>query len=1240
MSDIVVINEIRSNHRDPGGEPFDEDEFFELSGTPGASLDGLFLIAVGERSGSVGHIETIIDLSGFSLNEDGLFWVAEGPIDQGSQTGDVPDLQLSDGELDFQNSDNTTYLLVRNFSGAVDDDDLDTDDNGVFDFLPWDVVLDAVSLVGASSASPAYSSVTVGPDTNFSPGHIFRTTDTTGDFAVGNFDFGVDDTPGLLNAPNGPGNADIPETAGSTGGIAGRLDANADGIIDDDTGSVGPVETTISEIQGSDAASPLVGQTVTVTGIVTGDFQSAGLGSNGDLGGFYIQQAEGDGDPTTSDGVFISDLTADLVDVDAGSLVQITGLVREIGGETQIIAESVQILEIAPALTLEDLVVTVDLEEIDVTTNQFGDLIPDLEAFEGMLVTFEDLTVLNIRDFDQFGSVTASAGDLPLQFTQDNAPSVVGYQAYLEDVAARTIVIDDGSTAQNPDPLQFGGQVVTDETALSTGDTISTVTGVLRFGPGAGTSSGGVTFRLNPTEDFTVSDTAPRDTLADFDGSGLVIASFNVRNFFTSLDNAANLGNSNPLGAERGADTVEEYERQLERLVEQIIAMDADVIGLQEIENNGLGEGSAIVALVNALNEALGSEQYAIVDRVVDFEGNLLDRVGGDAIQNVVIYRSDRIQLAEGSSVVALTEDAFASLGIQTDANVFDGPGSGRVPVFVTFTDPETGRDFTIINNHYQSRGFSSSDPEPAAGDGQGNNNLTRTLSSEAVLRFLETNPTGVETDNVILVGDLNAYAQEDPLTTLADSGLNNLLADVDPLENITFVFGNAVGSLDYVLGTSAIEEQVIDTAVFNVNAGESDAFDFNIFTDRDPTLFDTADPIAASDHNPVLVSLALGDNGETLFGTDGGDSLSGLGGDDLIIVRDGADVVDGGMGEDTVSYAQSSGSLVVDLSAEFTIGLIGDDILNNIEGFIGTANADTLIAGDGAPGIFRGGRGADVLTGGAARDRLNGGQGRDTLDGGPQNDLLEGGGGDDLLLGGGRNDSLRGGDGSDTLNGGDGNDLADYILSRGDDIFINLETGDVSGGDAEGDILIDVENARTSSGDDTLIARADGSRLFAGGGDDSLVGGAGDDELVAGGGDDTLVGNAGNDRLFAGKGNDRISDGAGNDDARGGRGADTLIAGAGDDTLTGGVGRFGDVFVFGGGTGSDTITDFNIQRDTLDLSGISSGATDIGSLLASVTQPAGSDNILLDLGGGDSLLLFDVNADQLSQAIILFASG
>ncbi len=261
----------------------DNDEYFELSGTPASSLDGFTYLVIGDSAaGGSGVIEQVTDLAGQSIPAGGFFVAAEATFSLATA-----DLTTS---LNFENSDNVTHLLVSGFTGA-DGQDLDTDDDGSLDLTPWAQVEDCLALLETVGAGEqTYCATTLGPDATFVPGHAFL---CPAGWEIGTFDPpGTDDTPGAANGCGGP-----------------------------------VVELEIFEIQGSGAASPVDGQVV-----ITTDNIVTAVG----LDGFFIQtpEARDDLDPDTANGIFVFTDTAPAVAV--GDQVDVTGEVDEFFELTEI----------------------------------------------------------------------------------------------------------------------------------------------------------------------------------------------------------------------------------------------------------------------------------------------------------------------------------------------------------------------------------------------------------------------------------------------------------------------------------------------------------------------------------------------------------------------------------------------------------------------------------------------------------------------------------------------------------------------------------------------------------------------------------------------------------------------------------------------------------------------------------------------------------------------------------------
>lgn len=986
----LVINEVRIDQ--PGT---DNDEYFELYGNANASLEGFYYIVIGDGTTGSGVVENVTDLSGLTLDANGLFVATENSFTLGAG---IANLTTS---LNFENSDNVTHLLVKDFTGAINDD-LDTNDDGILDTTPWSKIADSVSLIAIiGSGDQVYSTTQVGPDGSFAPGHIYRSPNSTGDFQIGQFDvIGGNDTPGQANSVTPP---------------------------------PPPAElTAIYDIQGNGDASLLVNQSVIIEGIVTGDFQNSDTDNSRNLNGFYVQEAVGDEDSATSDGIFVFDPTQ-IQDVNPGDKVRITGTVSEFFGETQIEATGIEVIGTG---TINP--VNISLPAVDAMTNSDGKFIANLEPYEGMLVTFgQALTISEFFNYDRFGEIRLTEGDRPFQFTQSFEPSVTGNQNYLESIAGRTIALDDGLSIQNPDLLPYPFPEFSDINHFRGGDTIMDLTGNVRFSRGSG-GSGDEIYRIMPTEDPVVTRVNERPLVPGDIGGSLKVASLNVLNYFTTIDLP---GNTTANGSDpRGAGSQEEFLRQTDKLVTAILEMDADVLGLVELENDFQpgSNGNAIEFLVNQLNATLGSNVYDWVNPGQQFVDV------SDAISVGAIYKTTSVGIAPGTTPAILTDSSLPA-GFE-GMTIFDGPNTNRAPLAVTFEEQSTGEWLTIAVNHFKSKGSVFDSANIDTGDGQGNNNPLRVQASNALNAWLNSDPTNSGDSDFLILGDLNAYAKEDPVTTLETTGFTNLVSHFSTETPYSYLFDGQLGTLDYALSNSSLTPQITGATEWHINADEADALDYNLDFGRNPDLFNGANSFRTSDHDPIILGMTLSTSGITERLGNGVNTVQGSPGNDQLYGGRNNDTLMGGNGRDILK------------------GNIGNDLL------LGENGDDTLSGGIGMDQLF-GGFGNDILEGGLGADLLMGDQGDDALKGDTGDDQLFGGLGDDILIGGLGADLLAGDPGNDFLNGGFGNDTAvftgifeDYTFTQ-DGNYIYAESS------FEGfDTLIRIE---------TIVFSGDGSQFL-----------------------------------------------------------------------------------------------------------------------------------------------------------------
>lgn len=759
----------------------------------------------------------------------------------------------------------------------------------------------------------------------------------------------------------------------SSSGLAAIANGSGVGTIANDDVQV----TRISEVQGTGSASPLLRQTVTMEAIVVGDFQNGDIDALRNLGGFYLQEEQTDWDDNalSSEGLFIYEGSSALrLDVHEGDRVRVTGTISEFNGETQLSVTSMAGIQIVTQNAVADvhaLAKVLSLPAAGSTGSVSTGFQPNLEAYEGMLVAIpQTLTVTEQFNLDRFneielyaaegdglaGVIDEAADGRPYQFTQTNNPDQAGYAAHLQAVAARTITYDDGLNAQNqpienldgfdPDDDGLGATALNPTepgygtaTAPRMGDTVTDLTGVLGYGPASA-------YRVRAIDDGdnTFVPTNPRPLEPEDVGGTLQAGSFNVLNYFTTLNADGNL-TSNGLEP-RGANSQLEFERQTDKLVTSLLELDADVLGLVELENNFIegSPGNAIDYLVKALNTAAGEARYDWVRPGQSF-------VGGDAIAVGFIYKPDEVRIAPNTSIEILddTDVRPELLAQSTVGGIFNGPNTSRAALAVTFEEVQSGETFTAVANHLKSKGGSGTGADADQQDGAGAWNNQRELAAQALTEWLAGKPTGTDDGDTLLLGDFNSYFQEDPVDVLKAAGYENVQERID--NPYSYVFDGQIGSLDYILANESLSRQVTGITEWHINADEADALDYNLDFSRDPTYFNSAVAARVSDHDPLLVGL-------NLVGSSKPRSLEGTNKADVFTDEPGF----------ATTYRAGN----------------GDDVLRGLDG------ADVLFGGNGRDQLF-GGSGADRLVGENGDDQLTGGAGADVF-------VLTRGGGHDTV--------------------------------------------------------------------------------------------------------------------------------------------------------------------------------------------------------------------------------------------------
>jgi predicted extracellular nuclease len=586
--------------------------------------------------------------------------------------------------------------------------------------------------------------------------------------------------------------------------------------------------TPIYNIQGSGLTAAITGN-ITTQGVVVGDNE----GASPALRGFFLQDLSGDDDLSTSDGIFV--FNGNNNSVNLGDVVRVSGKAEEYQGQTQL--SSVTSIINCGTGAVDPTDVTLPFASAD-----------SAEAYEGMLVRLpQTLYVTEHYLLGRFGEVLLSSGGRLKQPTNVALPgaSAMALQAAND---LNQIIVDDATQNQNPDPIIFGrnGQPLSASNTLRGGDTATGIVGIMTY-TWAGNSASPNAYRVRPinalggTINFEAAN--PRPTSAPEVGGTTKVVGMNVLNFFNSWSACFPSGTASDC---RGATSQVEFDRQWVKTVAAILEMDADVIGFNEIENDGYGLDSSIAFLVNKLNEATTPGTYAFID--ADAGTGQLNALGNDAIRVGMIYKPGKVTPVGQTAV--LNTEAFVNGG--------DSAPRNRPSLMQAFEVNASGAHFIVDINHLKSKGSACDAPDML--DGQGNCNQVRVNSVRELLNWFATDPTGIGDPDILMLGDYNSYAMEDPITTLQVNGFTNLVRTFVGEDAYSYVFDGQWGYLDQALGTASLTAQVTGVADYHIDSDEPSVLDYN--TDfKTANLINTLyapDQFRISDHDPVIVGLEL----------------------------------------------------------------------------------------------------------------------------------------------------------------------------------------------------------------------------------------------------------------------------------------------------------------------------------------------------------------------------------------------
>ena len=172
------------------------------------------------------------------------------------------------------------------------------------------------------------------------------------------------------------------------------------------------------------------------------------------------------------------------------------------------------------------------------------------------------------------------------------------------------------------------------------------------------------------------------------------------------------------------------------------------------------------------------------------------------------------------------------------------------------FIEKATGEKFLFSVNHFKAKSGSASGANKDQGDGQGKHNATRVNESESLLANYAKDCAFYNDSDILIMGDLNAYAMEDPITTLREGGMIDLHRAFHADSSYSYVYYDSrvglsqAGYLDHALCNSTLYPQVTGMVAYHINSDESDSYTYD--KSNDQTMF------RCSDHDPVIVGLRL----------------------------------------------------------------------------------------------------------------------------------------------------------------------------------------------------------------------------------------------------------------------------------------------------------------------------------------------------------------------------------------------
>ncbi|MGB5488267.1 MAG: ExeM/NucH family extracellular endonuclease [Lysobacterales bacterium] len=498
--------------------------------------------------------------------------------------------------------------------------------------------------------------------------------------------------------------------------------------------------------------------------------------------GLYVEEPASDVDRYTSNAVFIqSDNPAG--GIEPGTLIAVSGTVTEIGDERDPLTALTDITQLVQCSSGH----TLPLTDVSLPLDEAG-----RESIEGMRIRINDtLVVTDVYQFQQ-GKFTLSANGFQYIPTEVMKPGPAAADLLARNRASALPVL-------LPESMGIPAMLVG-------GTSVGHVQGVLAH------DGRGKRLTLQSISSFSEPNIA---TPGNASAGSLRVVGMNLHNYF----NGDGKGQGFP--TPRGAETYDEFQHQRARIGAAIGTLDPHVLAVMELENDGFGPNSAAQDFIQLANET--SQHSWAATRPVD------DNTGSDKIAVGLFYRTDLLKAIGPSHTLGGPE--------------FELSRQPQAQLFQRLLDGET---LLIVINHLKSKGSCPESGKDAnQRDGQGCWNAIRRSSAEKMSAWAKEVAVSAGTSNILILGDMNAYRNEDPIGAIREAGFTELM-ERDRQATYSFVYSGQRGTLDYAFTSDALLENVLQAYIWHVNA----AF---------PAKMELPKPwLRFSDHDPVVVELRI----------------------------------------------------------------------------------------------------------------------------------------------------------------------------------------------------------------------------------------------------------------------------------------------------------------------------------------------------------------------------------------------